>query len=423
MRGGPLPAPRRHRRLGPLGVPALAPRRRRHRRHGALQRAHHRTAGGGRGAAPEPRASTRRSSTRPTTSRSSRTPAALHHRQCRPTRGSSARAPTRSLAAPTLSSCRPEAPQAARRATSRALRVGGLVIWRRRSAAACYESRKFPVELADGASAWAATCATSPEQRRAEGEIRRLATELERARRAAHGAARGDQQGARVVRVLDLARLARAAARARRLQRDPAARTTARRSTSGRGYLRRIKGAASHMAGLMDGLLQLSRLNREELAFQDVDLTALATSFVAELRELDPARDVDVDIATGLIAEADPKLLRVALENLLGNAWKFTSRHDTALIEVGAAARHAGGDAARIASSCTTTAPASTCATPRTSSAPSSGCTRRTSSRARASGSPPCSASSTATAAPCGRRARSRRAPPSGSRWNRRTGA
>jgi light-regulated signal transduction histidine kinase (bacteriophytochrome) len=96
------------------------------------------------------------------------------------------------------------------------------------------------------------------------------------------------------------------------------------------------------MAGLMDGLLQLSRLNREELELKDVDLSALAGSFVAELRESDPARDVVVDIAPGLVARADPKLMRVVVENLLGNAWKFTSRHETARIVVGAGQTDAG---------------------------------------------------------------------------------
>jgi light-regulated signal transduction histidine kinase (bacteriophytochrome) len=90
------------------------------------------------------------------------------------------------------------------------------------------------------------------------------------------------------------------------------------------------------MAGLMDGLLQLSRLNRDELDFREVDLSDLAESFVAELRERDPARDVVVDVTPDLVAQADPKLMRSVIENLLGNAWKFTARHETAHIEVGA---------------------------------------------------------------------------------------
>jgi PAS domain S-box-containing protein len=101
------------------------------------------------------------------------------------------------------------------------------------------------------------------------------------------------------------------------------------------GHLRRIKSAADHMAGLMDALLQLSRLNREELLFEEVDLTAIAESVVAELREQAPGRQVDVLVEGGLRADADPKMMRVVLANLLGNAWKFTSRHETARIEVG----------------------------------------------------------------------------------------
>ncbi len=116
---------------------------------------------------------------------------------------------------------------------------------------------------------------------------------------------------------------------------------------TGRAHLRRIKGAASHMAGLMDGLLQLSRLNREELDFQDLDLSAMAGAAVAALREGDPARDVVVEVAPDLVVRADPKLMRAVLENLLGNAWKFTSRHETAHIEVGAGRTDAGGSVLR----------------------------------------------------------------------------
>jgi PAS domain S-box-containing protein len=105
---------------------------------------------------------------------------------------------------------------------------------------------------------------------------------------------------------------------------------------AGRDYLRRIKGAANHMAGLMDGLLKLSRLNKDELVLEDADLTAVAAAAVAQLREQDPGRTVDVIIQDGLRAWADPKMLRLVIDNLLANAWKFTSRHDSARIEVGA---------------------------------------------------------------------------------------
>ena len=81
----------------------------------------------------------------------------------------------------------------------------------------------------------------------------------------------------------------------------------------------------------------MSRLNREELVLERIDLSRLAGDVVDELRRQEPDRRVDVLIESGLLAEADPKLMRVALANLIGNAWKFTSRHEQARIEVGSA--------------------------------------------------------------------------------------
>jgi signal transduction histidine kinase len=105
----------------------------------------------------------------------------------------------------------------------------------------------------------------------------------------------------------------------------------------GRDHLRRIKGAANHMAGLMDGLLQLSRLNREEMTLEQVDLSEMAREVLDELRRREPDRSMDALVEPGLVAEADPRLMRVTLTNLLGNAWKFTSGHASARIEVGSA--------------------------------------------------------------------------------------
>ncbi|MEI6727999.1 MAG: PocR ligand-binding domain-containing protein, partial [Actinomycetes bacterium] len=84
----------------------------------------------------------------------------------------------------------------------------------------------------------------------------------------------------------------------------------------GRAHLESIRGAAHHMSGLMDGLLQLSRLNREELQRQPVYLSDMAAAIVADLRSGDAARTVDVSIGAGLEAEAHPKLTRTVLENL-----------------------------------------------------------------------------------------------------------
>jgi signal transduction histidine kinase len=100
-------------------------------------------------------------------------------------------------------------------------------------------------------------------------------------------------------------------------------------------YLRRIKANAAHMDELTLGLLELGRLSRAPLARGPVDLTALAHEVVAGLRESDAARQVEVDIEPGLSAHGDRALLRQVLENLLGNAWKFSSRRPQARIAFG----------------------------------------------------------------------------------------
>ena len=111
---------------------------------------------------------------------------------------------------------------------------------------------------------------------------------------------------------------------------------------SGRDCLRRIKGAANHMAALIDGLLQLSRLSREDLVLERIDLSAMSAAIVDDLRDGEAPRDVDVSIADGLVAQADARLTGIMLENLLGNAWKFTSRRETARIVVGTVQTDAG---------------------------------------------------------------------------------
>jgi signal transduction histidine kinase len=107
---------------------------------------------------------------------------------------------------------------------------------------------------------------------------------------------------------------------------------------AGRDYLGRIRAATQRMGCLIDDLLQLSRVMRTELRVDRVDLSAIARGIVRELRASDPARKVVVDVAPELVATGDEPLLRVALDNLLRNAWKFTSRRPVAHIEVGAVA-------------------------------------------------------------------------------------
>ncbi|MDX2168987.1 MAG: PAS domain S-box protein [Deltaproteobacteria bacterium] len=104
---------------------------------------------------------------------------------------------------------------------------------------------------------------------------------------------------------------------------------------TGRRHLQRILAATRRMAELIDGLLELGRVSRAALARRRVDLTALATGVAAELGQLHPMRRIEVVIAPGMIVDADPVLLRAALYNLLGNAWKYTAHHATARVEVG----------------------------------------------------------------------------------------
>ncbi len=110
---------------------------------------------------------------------------------------------------------------------------------------------------------------------------------------------------------------------------------------TGRGHLDRIRGATQRMARLIDDLLELSRVTRAELHREPVDLSALARTVEDELRRTEPARNVAVTIAPGLTAEGDTPLLRVVLENLPGNAWKYTGKRDHAEIAFGAD-RHNG---------------------------------------------------------------------------------
>lgn len=94
----------------------------------------------------------------------------------------------------------------------------------------------------------------------------------------------------------------------------------------GQRYLSRARAAARRMGELIEDLLELSRVGRAEIRLGSVDLTAMATAVVAELVRGDPGRNVRVEIQPKLIAECDGRLLKIVLENLFGNAWKFSSR-------------------------------------------------------------------------------------------------
>jgi PAS domain S-box-containing protein len=107
-------------------------------------------------------------------------------------------------------------------------------------------------------------------------------------------------------------------------------------SPAARGYLERVRRAGARMGQLIDDLLALSRLSRTELRRERVDLTALAHAVLAELAAREPQREVELQVEPELRGDADRQLLRVLLENLLGNAWKFTQRVERARIELSA---------------------------------------------------------------------------------------
>ncbi len=103
----------------------------------------------------------------------------------------------------------------------------------------------------------------------------------------------------------------------------------------GRHYLDRVRDASQRMGQLIEDLLGLSRVTRSELVRQPVDVSALAQEVVAELQRRDPQRQVEFVIAEKMVVEADSHLLRILLQNLLDNAWKFTGPRPRAHIEVG----------------------------------------------------------------------------------------
>jgi signal transduction histidine kinase len=111
----------------------------------------------------------------------------------------------------------------------------------------------------------------------------------------------------------------------------------------GKDHLRRVRGGAQRMEQIIDDLLQLSGVGWTELRRERASLTDIARAVAADLLGKHSGRKVEVRVEEGLLMDADPRLLRVAVENLLGNAWKFTAGTEVAHIEVGATTTSAQG--------------------------------------------------------------------------------
>ena len=104
---------------------------------------------------------------------------------------------------------------------------------------------------------------------------------------------------------------------------------------SGRRFLTRVRDASQHMSQLIDDVLYLSRVTRAELRDQQVDLSNIVSLIVSRLQEAEPQRNVEVKVRPGVVVHGDGQLLRITLENLLENSWKFTSKQPEAKIEFG----------------------------------------------------------------------------------------
>jgi light-regulated signal transduction histidine kinase (bacteriophytochrome) len=104
-------------------------------------------------------------------------------------------------------------------------------------------------------------------------------------------------------------------------------------------HLRRVLAAAARMNELIDALLELSRISRAALGKHKVDITQVAHAVVDEVRRRDVSRRLSATIAPDLVAQADGRLVRILFDNLIGNAWKFTTKQEAPHVEVGAEQR------------------------------------------------------------------------------------
>jgi PAS domain S-box-containing protein len=108
----------------------------------------------------------------------------------------------------------------------------------------------------------------------------------------------------------------------------------------GKDFIQRIRKAIQKMGQLIDDMLRLSRLTRTEIGSEKIDFTSLARVVIEKLQRTEPSRKVKIKIQEGMIVKGDKKLLEILLDNLLGNAWKFTAKTKHPSIEVSSTIKH-----------------------------------------------------------------------------------
>lgn len=105
-------------------------------------------------------------------------------------------------------------------------------------------------------------------------------------------------------------------------------------------YLTRVHASSVKMGQLIDDLLNLSRIGRSKMRISQVDLTKMAKDIMSELRESEPHRNIHFEVREGIVVQGDTSLLRIALRNLLSNAWKYSRECDPAQIQLGKTSRN-----------------------------------------------------------------------------------
>ena len=106
-------------------------------------------------------------------------------------------------------------------------------------------------------------------------------------------------------------------------------------SEKGKFYLKRIRAGSTKMGDLIDGLLSLAKISRSILNRSNVDLTKMCLKLMQELKDSEPDRDVAIDVQAGLMINADPAMLTVAMQNLIGNTWKYSGKAPHAHVQIG----------------------------------------------------------------------------------------